>query len=88
MAVTTPTIRWSNGHVENAPTWEILEAKVCEAQWWEYEPEEFRAAMAKRAYRWSGVDIDITGTSEEFFAQLRGARLIEYVTDDNEREDI
>lgn len=85
-AVTEPTVRWSNGQTDMAPTWEQLEAKVRETQWWAYEPDEFRIAMAKRALRWSGVEIDITGTSEEFFAQLRRARLIEYVTD-NEEED-
>lgn len=79
-------IRWSNGTTDMAATWEALEAKVRETQWWAYEPEEFRLAMQKRAYRWSGVEIDITGTSEEFFAQLRRAHLIEYVTDDTEEE--
>jgi len=81
-----PAIRWSNGVVDMAPTWEQLEAKVRETQWWSYEPDEFRRAMAKRALVWSGTEIDVTGSSEEFFAQLRRAYLIEYVTDEKEED--
>jgi hypothetical protein len=76
MAVTYPTIRWSNGVVDSAPTWEELEAKVRDSQWWEYEPDEFRQAMAKRARVWSGTEIVTAGSSEAFFAELARAFLI------------
>lgn len=86
MAVTYPTIRWSNGQRDTAPTWEALEDKVRAVQWWEYEPDEFRQAMAKRAYRWSRTEIVTAGPSEAFFRELERAHLIEIVTDEKEED--
>ena len=71
-----PTIRWSNGRSDFAPTWEGLEQKVRDDQWWDFTPDEFRIAMQKRARLWSSTEISTVGTSEEFFAELARAKLI------------
>lgn len=76
-------VRWSNGHVDYAASWEALEEKVRHAQWQPWTEDEFRAVLSKRAMRWSATEIDIDGTSEELFHELQRARLVE-VLDPND----
>lgn len=71
------TITWSNGTVDQAPTWQRMLDTVRSTQWSEYLSEEaFRAEMAKRAYRWSGTVIDIGARPAAFFRELERARMI------------
>lgn len=76
-----PTIAWSNDDTTSAPTWEALEQRVRKIQWHRYAPDEFRDAMSKRAWRWSGTRINVEGSAEEFFAELERAGLIIIVSD-------
>lgn len=69
-------VRWSNGHVDSAATWDELEEKLRLSQWHVYEPDDFRLVMQKRALRWSGVEIAIHGSSQEFFQELARASLV------------
>jgi hypothetical protein len=71
-----PNVTWSNGDTMTAPTWEALEQRVRKVQWHRYAPDDFREAMAKRAWRWSGTRVDVYGTSEEFFIELERAQLV------------
>lgn len=77
-----PIIRWSNGHEDKAPTWQALLDLVRDTQWHPMSEDEFRDAMAKRAYRWSHARVDRTLPPVEFFAALADARLIEIIPDD------
>lgn len=81
-----PTVTWSNGHTDHADTWEELEDHVRETQWRNYTPDGFRTAMAKRAWRWSRVEIETGCDSGTFFAELEHAKLvvIELPTKDEE----
>jgi hypothetical protein len=69
-------IVWSNGTVDRARTWQELLDKVRVDQWHDYSEDAFRAEMAKRALRWSGVEIDMGAPPEEFFAELERAKLL------------
>lgn len=77
-------VRWSNNRIDAAPTWEELEKRVRVDQWGEFTEEEFRAVMAKRAWRWSRTDIDTDGSSELFFRELERAGLVLVETDGEE----
>jgi hypothetical protein len=76
-------VRWSNGQADRAHSWEALESKIRNDQWWDLDPDEFRIVMQKRAYRWSLIEITTLGTSEEFFKELERARLIVIESDDS-----
>jgi hypothetical protein len=76
-------VTWSNGQVDKAPTWEELEEHIRLTQWWAMTPDEFRAAMQKRADRWSATAISTVGTSEQFFHELQRAGLVR-IGDENE----
>lgn len=70
-------VRWSNGHVDSASTWQGLLDKVRKSQWWAWSEEEFRLVLAKRSLRWSATEIDIDGDAELLFRELERARLVE-----------
>lgn len=74
------TISFSNGQVMQARTWKALAAKLWAEQIkWGHDlatEEEFRLAMAKRAYRWSGATIDLGARWAEFFRELERAKLL------------
>ena len=70
-------IRWENGEIDRAATWQALLDHVRETQWRSYDTEaEFRSEMAHRALVWSGPEIDPGGTPEHFFNELERANLI------------
>ncbi len=69
-------IIWSNGHLDRARTWQGLMDIVRTTQWHDYDEEEFRAAMGKRAWRWAGAHIDIGATPKRFFEELERAKMI------------
>lgn len=74
-------IRWSNGQVDAAPTWDALLHRVRTTQWSVMDDEEFRGVMAKRAWRWSGTSIATDGTAEQFIAEWARALLVEILDD-------
>lgn len=77
-----PTIRWSNGAVDKAATWEELLDRVRALQWNGGMPEdEFRSVLATRAYRWSLIKVDPTLPADAFFRDLAYAKLIEILPD-------
>lgn len=80
-------VLWSNGKVDQAATWDDLEGKVRQDQWWDLSPDEFRGAMQKRAWRWSHTRIVTAGTSEQFFAELARAGLVEIVDENYDAKD-
>lgn len=69
-------VTWSNGRVDRATSWQKLLDKIRADQWREYTEEEFRAAMAKRAWRWSKTEIDMGATPARFFEELQYAKLL------------
>lgn len=70
-------IRWADGTVETAPTWDELESRVRKNQFDIVDPETFRAEMGIRAIQWSGVEIDTDGDASDFFWELERAALLE-----------
>lgn len=73
-------IMWTNGKIDKADTWQELMDNVRGDQWSEFIAEyEFRAALAKRAYRWSGARIDDEAPVDEFFRLLSAAGLIRII---------
>lgn len=77
-------VRWSNGKIDRADTWEALLDYVRVTQWAE-EPltdDEFRAVLVTRAYRWSLLKIDADLPAEFLFHALAEAHLVEIVKDD------
>jgi hypothetical protein len=70
-------IRWENDERDVGSTWQELLDHVRDTQWYTYESEaEFRADMASRAFNWSLTEIDTGGTAEQFFRELKRARVI------------
>lgn len=67
---------WSNGKVDEARTWTGLLDQIREDQWRGYTDWEFRAEMAKRAWRWSRTSIDMGASPRRFFHELERAKLI------------
>jgi hypothetical protein len=72
---------WVDGTVQTAQTWEELETKVREAQYERTDPEGFRAEMGIRAKVWSNVEIDVDGSSEDFFWELERGCLLDRIPD-------
>lgn len=69
-------VTWSNGHIDRARTWQALLDGIRATQWHDYSEEEFRAVMAKRAWRWSKTEIDIGAPPARFFEELEYAKLL------------
>lgn len=69
-------VTWSNGRVDRAPTWQKLLDKIRADQWHDYDEDEFRAVMAKRAWRWSKTEIDMGAAPARFFEELEFAKLL------------
>lgn len=69
-------ILWTNGHLDQALTWQGLLDIVRTTQWRDLDEYEFRAEMAKRAFRWSGVEIDAGAPPRRFFHELARAGLV------------
>lgn len=69
-------IIWSNGKVDQASTWQGLLDRIRGDQWRGYAEWEFRAEMAKRAWRWSHTSIDMGARPRRFFQDLERAKLI------------
>ena len=72
----TPTITWSNGKVDRAPSWQALMDKVRKTQIVSMDEHQFRLEMAKRALRWSRTEIDPWAPPHEFFRELARALMI------------
>jgi len=82
-------VRWSNGSVTAAATWQELLDKVRQLQWWDWSEDTFRQILAKRAERWSSTVIDFDAPPDELFRELERAGLVEILgQNDNDREDI
>lgn len=81
-------IRWSNGQVDMAYTWQGLLDRVRKQQWHSWTEEQFRIVLGKRTSRWSGYEIDIDAKPAALFRQLAEARLIEILGpyDDDKEE--
>lgn len=70
-------IKWPNGEIDHADTWEEIERRVQKVQWEDYDSQdEFREDMARRAMYWSGLEIDTFGTSEQFVWELERAQML------------
>jgi len=82
------TVRWSNGKVDRAPTWEALEEAIRKDQWWYMDPNQFRVQMQKRAHRWSTTEILTACSSERFFQELSRALLVEILNDDDDPKEV
>jgi len=76
-----PNIRWSNGMIDKAPTWQAVLDRVRETQWVEIPEDEFRAVLATRALRWSKTYVDPALTPRDLFYALADAKLIEILDD-------
>jgi hypothetical protein len=84
-----PEIRWSNGAVDKAASWEELLARVNRLPWnRDLSPDEFRAVMATRAYRWSGVKVDPDPEipAAQFIRDLAFAKLVEIIDYDEPKD--
>ncbi len=81
-------VRWSNGHVDSAPSWQDLLDKVRMSQWHAWTEDEFRQVLGKRAIRWNGTFIDTTAEPEALFREMERAHLVEILdpTDDDREE--
>jgi hypothetical protein len=77
-----PAVLWSNGQVDEAGTWRFLLDLVRKTQWEQMDDADFRAALAKRAWRWSRTSVDITDCSPRLvFRELERAGLVEILPD-------
>ncbi len=74
-----PKIKWPDGDLEVAESWEALEESVRADQWTPFSPEEFRLQMQHRALVWSGTEIMTAGDSKTFFEELSRAGLLDIV---------
>ena len=72
-------VRWSNGQVDIAESWDELLERLRLIQFSEFTTAEFKSVLAKRALRWSGTDVDPDVDAGFFFLQLAWAKLIEIV---------
>lgn len=75
-------VRWSNGQVDTAATWEELLEVVRADQFRDYPEDEFRRVLAKRAWRWSRWPVNPDLPAELLFQELAMAKLIVFVYDD------
>lgn len=78
------TVLWSNDSRTSAATWEELTAKVAAIQWHTYTPEQMRHVLAKRAWRWSNVEIDPDSPARDFWLALADAKLVIIEKDEEE----
>jgi hypothetical protein len=70
-------VLWPTGSRDRAETWEAMEELLRSRQWSEFQdPESFRAEMAARAGRWSGVEIEVDGSPADFFFELERAGML------------
>lgn len=81
-------VRWSNGQVDAAPTWQALLDRVRETQWHTWTEEQFRLVLAKRAVRWSGYEIDIDASPRDLFLQLEEAGLVLVLADHEDDKEV
>lgn len=72
-------VRWPDGKVQTAETWEDLEEQVRVSQYDIPAKESFREHMANRAKKWSGTEIMTSGTSNDFFWELERAGMLRKV---------
>lgn len=71
-------VRYPGGGRISAPTWPELEDAIRADQFYTYNSkEEFRNDMKRRAELWSGEEIDVTGSAQDFIWELSRARLLE-----------
>jgi hypothetical protein len=78
----TVAVRWSNGQVDRAASWDELLENIRVDQFSEWPTDEFKAVLATRAYRWTGAKVDTDLPAEQFFVELAWAKLIEIVNDE------
>lgn len=71
-----PTVKWTNGKVDSAHSWQALLDNIRRTQWHRYDEQKFRDVMGHRARIWSGTKINTDGTAEQFMRELAYARLI------------
>lgn len=76
-----PSVRWANGKVDTADSWQDLLDTLRAAQWAKYDEIKFREVMKRRAIVWSGSKINIDGNAEQFIRELEYARLLVIVDD-------
>lgn len=70
-------IRFYNASPRDYPTFEEAEQAIRASQWNTYwDQEHFRQDMADRALAWSGVEMDIDGTSKDFLYEMERAQLL------------
>lgn len=79
-------VRWSNGMVDRADSWDELLENIRLDQFSEFDPVEFRDVLAKRAWRWSRTRIDRDAEPAVFFMELAHAKLIEIVDVNDKRK--
>lgn len=80
-------VRWSNGQIDTARSWQELLDLVRKTQWSLMPEDEFRYMLAKRAWRWSLTPVDTEATPRRFFKQLERARLVEILTSTDEYDE-
>lgn len=79
-----PTVMWHDGHLDDAPTWSVLEDRLRAEQPHRYGRVAFRLEMRHRARVWSATTIRVLGTSERFFHDLERAGMLRIVTEEVE----
>lgn len=71
-------VRWADGSVTEAASWEDLEASLRRLALREYRTARgFRRALAHRCAVWTGQRVKVGGTSEDFLLGLAGAGLFD-----------
>lgn len=77
-------IRWSNGQIDKADTWQALLDEVRLTQWRDMDEEKFRVVMYDRAWMWSNTKIDFMAPAEQLFRELQYAGLIRIEKDNTD----
>lgn len=72
-----PAILWPDGRVQRAPTWAALLGAVGSLPWNAHlDADKLLHVLARRAWVWSGTDVDVWGSARTVFAELERAGML------------
>jgi hypothetical protein len=71
-----PAIIFPDGTRLSGETWEDLEHQLRSDDWNPSDPVEFREDFAHRARVWSGTEMAVESSSEQFFEDLERASMV------------
>lgn len=79
-------VRWHNGLMDAAPTWDLLFERVHGAKWNRgFDEHEFRVQLARRAYVWCGEPVvHPDAPPQQIFAELEKAGLVTIIDTEEE----